>query len=566
MHQVPSDSASADAPDALSAPERLRRLTAWLGQLSDGRLVLLLAALLFVLGAWPLLLVDVPPLQDLPNHLATAHIIAHPELYPQYAFNGFLKSNSLLTLWLHGFGGHGLLGAGRSFTAVVLALHAVALPLFVLHFAGRRALGTAMLVAWPLVHDFFVAMGMLNFAFAFALSLIVLVILDGQREKPSWRRGLVLALLSVVLWYAHPFPLAVLLGLVGLHAITRPTWNERARSFVSLLTPLAPVGLLSMLAAEQHLIKAERPAGMAAATFAYLPPWETVAHLWLDASGALTWLGCSTVVPAIWLAVFAWRRRRLARPLFSPLAMAALLVGYLALPSMLSNWCYFNSRLVPFLWAGALLRLPERFPRWLATALAIGAVCFSVALGVDYLRLDHDRAAFTAGMDAVPARASLLPLLFKHERTHGFTADLTHAWAYYVLAKDTTAPLVFAVERSYPITYRTFPPPDLVPPALDEFAEKHGTAEQVCRLDRPEQPQVDADCVREWQHQWSQFWQDAEPRFTHVLTWAMPPEAHALLPASYRRTFKKSDLEIYERADLGSAADGNPVRSIPTGQ
>jgi hypothetical protein len=514
------------------------------------------------------LLVDVPPLQDLPNHLATAHIIAHPELYPQYVFNGFLRSNSLLTLWLHWFGAHGLLAAGRSFTAVVLALHAVALPLFVLRFAGRRALGTAMLFAWPLVHDFFIAMGMLNFAFAFALSLIVLVILERQRQRPSWRLGVVIALLSVVLWYAHPFPLAVLLGLVGLHTITRSTWNERARSLVSLLIPLAPVGLLSMLAAEQHLVKAERPAAMAAATFAYLPPWETAAHLWLDASGALTWLGCSTVVPAIFLAVFAWRQRRLARPLLSALAMVALLVGYLALPSMLSNWCYFNSRLVPFLWAGALVRLPERAPRWLAATLAVCAVWFSVALGVDYIRLDHDRAAFTAGTDAVPPRASLLPLLFKQARTHGFTAGFAHAWAFYVLAKDTTAPLVFAVERSYPITYRTFPPPDLIPPALDEFAERHGTAAQVCRIYVPKQPQVDGDrdagCTREWRRQWAQFWQDAEPRFTHVLTWAMPAEARPLLPASYRPAFKNGDLEIYARTGWGSATEGNPVLAIPT--
>jgi hypothetical protein len=550
----------------LSSFSRRHRLTVWLAQLSDGKLVLALAALLFVLGGWPLLLVDVPPLQDLPNHLATAHIIAHLELYPQYVFNGFLRSNSLLTLWLHSFGAHGLLAAGRSFTAVVLALHAVALPLFVLHFAGRRALGTAMLFAWPLVHDFFIAMGMLNFAFAFALSLIVLVLLDRQRQKPSLRLGVVIALLSAVLWYAHPFPLAVLLGLVGLHAITRPTWNERAHSLASLVLPLVPVGLLSMLAAEQHLVKAERPAGMAAATFAYLPPWETAAHLWLDASGALTWLGCSTVVPAILLAVFAWRRRRLARPLLSPLALVALLVGYLALPSMLSNWCYFNSRLVPFLWAAALVRLPERAPRWLTATLVACALCFSAALGVDYLRLDHDRAAFTAGMNAVPERAALLPLLFKHEGTRGFTAGLTHAWAYYVLAKNTTAPLVFAVERSYPITYRTFPPAALIPPALDEFAEKHGTAAQVCKLSRPTQAERngDATCTPEWRRQWTRFWQEAEPRFTHVLTWAMPAEARPLLPASYRSAFKNGALEIYERTGLGSATDGNAVLAIPT--
>jgi hypothetical protein len=166
----------------------------------------------------------------------------------------------------------------------------------------------------------------------------------------------------------------------------------------------------------------------------------------------------------------------------------------------------------------------------------------------------------------VPARAALLPLLFKHERTHGFTAGLTHAWAYYVLAKDTTAPLVFAVERSYPITYRTFPPPNLIPPELDEFAEKHGTAAQECRRARPKQASAgagDADCAREWRRQWAQFWQDAEPRFTHVLTWAMPPEARPLLPARYRLAFSRGDLEIYERTGFGLATEGTSVRALP---
>jgi len=99
----------------------------WFSALSDARLMTVFALSLFALGAWPLTLVDLPPLQDLPNHLATAHIAAHPGLYPEYVFNGFWKSNSLLTLWLYLVGGHGLLGAGRAFTAIVLAVNAFAL-------------------------------------------------------------------------------------------------------------------------------------------------------------------------------------------------------------------------------------------------------------------------------------------------------------------------------------------------------------------------------------------------------------------------------------------------------
>jgi hypothetical protein len=527
----------------------LDRLTRAAAQLTDARLTALVALPLFVLAAWPLLLVALPPLQDLPNHLATAHIIAHPELYPQYLFNGFFKSNSLLTLWLQMLGGRGLFGAARAFTALVLAANALALPLFVLRFVGRRGLLVAILFVWPLVHGFFVSMGMLNFAFAFALSLILATALDRQRERPTTGRGLGIAALAGLCWFAHPFPLAVVGGLVALHAARRPTWRARFTAGLALLLPLAPAGLLSLLAAQQHLIKAEHNSALAAKTFSYLNPWELVSHLWLDASGALTRWGAMTIVPALLLPFFvwlAWKQRRVTRPFFSPLALAILLAAYVALPETLSNWSYLDCRLVPFLWAGLSLRLPDTLPRPVMVVLALCALSFSAVLGVDYVRLDHDRAEFTAGLDAVPARATLLPLLFAKSKTSDFTASLSHAWGYYTVEKDTSAPLVFAVERSYPITYRDFPPRQLIPPALETFAEKFGTPGQVCRS-LGQRPGEDA-CVTAWRDLWSGFWRDAEPRFDHLLTWAIPAVARPMIPASYRRVFAAGALEIYERA------------------
>ena len=97
----------------------------------------------------------------------------------------------------------------------------------------------------------------------------------------------------------------------------------------------------------------------------------------------------------------------------------------------------------------------------------------------------------------MPERATLLPLLFKHSKTSDFTASLTHAWGYYTVAKNTSAPLVFAVERSYPITYRDFPPRALIPPALDRFAELGGTPANVCSLSRAVRLD-DADCTAAW--------------------------------------------------------------------
>lgn len=520
----------------------------------------LIALMLFVLAAWPLLLVALPPFQDLPNHVATAHIIAHPDLYPQYVFNGTFKSNALLTWWLHLFGGHGLFGAARAFTALVLAVNALALPWFVLHFAGQRALPVASLFVWPLVHGFFVSMGFLNFAFAFALALILLTVLDQQRQRPTLPRGLSIAALSGLLWFAHPFPLAIVGVLVALHCATRATWRQRIAPGLTLLAPLAPAALLSLVAAQHHLVKTAGATTLASGGFAYLNPLQIVVHFWTDVSGALTRWGSMTIVPALLLPWFAWKQRRAARPVFllSTFGLGFLAAAYLALPVMISNWWYFHCRFVPFLWAGLALRLPTTLRRPVAVLLAACALASSVVMGVDYVRLDRDRAAFTAGIDAVPARATLLPLLFSQSKTSDFIASLTHAWGYYTVLKDTSAPLVFAIERSYPITYREFPPRALIPPALDQFSERNATPALTCKTLHPPEPQTEAVCTAAWRARWDAFWTEAEPRFSHVLTWAIPPEARALIPAGYQRVFSANELEIYAHQPVGPGTGAPP--------
>jgi hypothetical protein len=370
-------------------------------------------------------------------------------------------------------------------------------------------------------------------------------VLDRQREHATVKRGLAIAVTSLVLWYAHPFPLAVVGGLVALHVATLPTWTGRLAASRELLLPLVPAGLLFLVAALEHLVKAKPVAAAASAAFSYLNPLEIVGHFWLDVSGALTRWGSMTVVPALLLPYVAWKQRRALRPFFSTRAMALVAAAYVALPVMLSNWWYLNCRLVPFLWAGLVLRAPSRFPTPVAVVLAGCALAFSAVMGIDYVRLDRDRAAFTAGMDKVPERATLLPLMFEQSKTSDFTASLTHAWGYYTVAKNTSAPLVFAVERSYPISYREFPPPALIPPALDRFAEQHGSPARSCKT-LGKSP-ADPGCEMAWRERWRAFWQRAEPRFSHLLTWAMPPEARSIIPERYHRIFAAGELELFAR-------------------
>src|SRR5262249_37070009 len=151
-----------------------------------------------------------------------------------------------------------------------------------------------------------------------------------QREQPTLRRALGMGLFSMVLWYAHPFPLGVLGFLVAAHAFTRPTQRERIAATLTLLVPLVPAGLLSLITAQHHLVKAEHSTAAHASLF-YLNPWELLEHVWLDVSGALTWWGAATILPAVVLPILAWRRRRDAVPFFSWPAVIGIFAVYLAL-------------------------------------------------------------------------------------------------------------------------------------------------------------------------------------------------------------------------------------------
>ena len=224
------------------------------------------------------------------------------------------------------------------------------------------------------------------------------------------------------------------------------------------------------------------------------------------------------------------------------------MLAYVELPFAASNWWYFNSRLIPFVWLTMLLRVPPALPPLISRLLVACAASYGVAMGVDYVRLDRDRVAFTAGIDAVPDRARLLPLIFEPRKTSDFTSSLEHAWGFYVLAKNTSAPLVFAVERSYPITYRIFPPAQLIPPALDGFARSARSAAGVCG-DLLREGVASIDCDAEWRARWAAFWSEAEPRFDHVLMWAAPSGVRALVPPRYAIAFESGELVIYARSE-----------------
>ena len=113
-------------------------------------------------------------------------VIQHPDRYPEFVFNGFFKTNSALFTWLLLVGNVvGTTAAARLFVLLVLALGAFAYPRFVLSFARPRRMVVSAFFAWPMVHNWFVSMGMLDFALSVPLATLLLVLLNAQRQAPD---------------------------------------------------------------------------------------------------------------------------------------------------------------------------------------------------------------------------------------------------------------------------------------------------------------------------------------------------------------------------------------------
>ena len=526
-------------------------------RLSDAQLAWAISGVLFVLCAYPLFLVDVPPYQDLPNHLAAVTVITHPAQYPEFVSNGYFKTNAALFSWLYFVGNIvGVKVAARLFALLVLALNASVFPQFVLRFGNRQQMLVASLFLGPMVHNWFVSMGMLDFALGIPLSLVVLIALRERSERPTLLNAIAVCVATLFTWYAHCFALMVAQMLVGIHIASRATWSERLEQAKRLVLPQLPAIVLVLISLHKQLTEPVGEMTGYVRLGQLIPPWELFYNLWAEWFYGFTWLSISSFFTAVVLGILAWRARRSPMTFFSPLGVLALLGFFVFLPYIATNWFHVNSRFIPYLWLAALVRVPEKIDRRLAGLLVLASALYFVSLGVDYVRLDRDRAKFTAGMAAVPEGARLLPLIFTRKLTSENTRSLLHEWGYYVMEKQTSAPLLFAHSQSFPVMYRKPPPVRFNHLVLEGFAPSMRSKNWVCDVLRSGGV-AENDCQGAWEKLWAEFWDEATPAFDHVLMWDPSDEARALIPARYHETFHEDRLWIYERIDAPNVA-ANP--------
>jgi hypothetical protein len=526
---------------------------AWLDERSDGQVALLCAAVLFVLCAYPLLLVDVPPYQDVPNHLAVSTIINHPADYPEYIVTGFLKTNAAFYAWDHFVGD--VIGARlaiRLFAAIVLAANALVFTRLLLVFGDRKKLLVGSLFLAPMVHNWCIALGLLDFALAVPLALSILIVMKSQRVTPTpWRAGLI-ALLSCVTWYAHIMALFMAHVLVGIELVLTflRSRDEAKKLLVRCVVPMLPGTMLALWSVG---VQALAPAAIKLAGYhpsTWLPPWDLAYNLWAEWFWAFTYLSLpSTFIPCVVLAILAWMRRKERMDFFSPCAFLALGLMYSFVPYVWSYWAYANTRVEPFLWFAALLRVPPKLPKWLIYPLGACTVAYSASLGVDYVRLDREQKEFTAGIPYVPEHAKLLPMVFTSKGVAVNTHPLGHTWGFYVLEKQTTAPRVFASSRMFGVTYREAPNPQVEHIALERFVGVMRTPFWLCQKLSGDLGINVGDCVASWREYWREFWDVLAPRYDWLLLWDPAPITETIIPAEYKVIFRQGRLTIMHRPE-----------------
>ena len=272
-------------------------------------------------------------------------------------------------------------------------------------------------------------MGMLNFSLGVSLSILALVALDRHRAGPvAAGAGLVAAGLLLITWYAHPVPVLVVGLLARPSGLAAPTSPDRAGGGArAILLPLAPVGIAVAISTLVHLRGTVRPPGAGDATTFQTLPW-LVYDLWAH------WAYGYTLLSVTSLALLGGARCLRVR---SPPGAGALLRAarraeasralYFAAPYETVGIGYAGSRIVPYLWLAALLRVPERVGVALGSALAACSALYAAGMAVDTVRLAREQDEFAAGTSAVKPGSRLDVLNFSPRVTSVNTWSLpTH--------------------------------------------------------------------------------------------------------------------------------------------
>lgn len=241
-------------PQDEDRPEIPRTAANW-APLSNRALLAVFAALTLAAVA-PLLLVDVVPLANMPNHMARIRILAEigqdPALAANYRLNWGLHPNMAVDLLLTPLAGFAdPLELGRWFTVICM------LTLIGGTLATYRAIN-GRLDFWPVavflfLYNHVLIWGFLNFLFGLGLGLLGFAAWIATAGRPGWRRVALFALGGVAMFFVHLMALGIYAIMVGAWEVGRlrerwPDWRGLARDWALGAAQFLPAFVLFLAA------------------------------------------------------------------------------------------------------------------------------------------------------------------------------------------------------------------------------------------------------------------------------------------------------------------------------
>ncbi|WP_395016350.1 hypothetical protein [Dongia sp.] len=410
--------------------------------------LLAIYALVLAGALLPVLLSGVPPLADLPNHLARAHIIdrlsSSPDLQKYYAVEWRLLSFQSTDFILPALARVvGLAAAAKVFVAATMLLL----------LAGTAALHRALygqVGLWPAVSalflfNFLLAWGFVAFLSAAGLALLLFAAWVQTSDKAGAVRMLLFAIATVLLLLCHLFAFAcyaVLVGgyEIGLAARSGAPLRRRILRLASGAASFVPAIVLAALSIDTSVRTILQFGGIADLARGFVSP--TIMYLdWADL--VVTY----AVALVLWL---LYRRQALSfdRRMLVPLAILFLLA--LVMPvSMASVWganlripCLLAFLLV----ASSDLRLPQRAGQLLAAGLVLLLATRAVALSVTWSGYERDVAEFRAADQQIARGSRVLATAFPvdyQQRRDPAIFPLVHLAAFSVIDRDAFLPSLF---------------------------------------------------------------------------------------------------------------------------
>ncbi len=443
------------------------------GEERRARIETMLFVALALLASAPAWIVRYPPLQDLPDHLATIRVL-HSLHDPAFGFEADLTASFRQTPYMAYYVlvdvlayALGVRGANVLMMSASLAGTPLAAAAF-LRATGRDPRGAILTI--PLLYNAMWMLGLLPFVFGIALFFAALAAAAIHLERPTRRSAIAFGGVALLLLVTHLVPFA----LFGLGLVTLLPWRDPKRATQSALpvTPaLALAGWYTLFTRTGDVLRegANTPAPPPAAILGRAYSWST--NVLVGSADEWVFVAFVLVVFTAFALGGARREPRRGR-LFFVVPMACFLAMFLT-PDGRGSIMLLSQRF-PILCLFALVPCvpwPEgkRSGLALTAAATAVAVASTVTVAASFVAVAaRELGDFDEALAVMEPRKHVAGLVFDMDSKIVRSAAFVQFVSYYQLEKGGVVAYSSFGKEHNPVGFRPGrEPPTGAPPALD---------------------------------------------------------------------------------------------------